>query len=158
MEEDSHQEAEEGGEYTEAKVRKLNAICMLHVNDGRGISAAPAAPVRPASPLPPNVPTGPRNQNKYKDRDGNAPAVDGLDYGGGKDPMGRRTPSGEPEERISRYVKFVFLGKSCKFNCIQGNDGARLVWMISVVQNAVEGDPTCFMSQCYLYISTINTT
>lgn len=75
MEEDSHKEAEEGEEYTEAKVRKLNAICMLHpVNDSCGISAAPAAPVRPASPLPPNVPTGPRNQNKYKDRDGNAPA------------------------------------------------------------------------------------
>ncbi|KAF8915058.1 hypothetical protein CPB85DRAFT_1295513 [Mucidula mucida] len=51
--------------------------------------------VRPASPLPPNVPTGPRNQNKYKDRDGNAPAVDGLDYGGG----GGRTSSGEPEDR-----------------------------------------------------------
>lgn len=58
----------------------------------------PPAPVRPASPLPPGVPTGPRNQNKYKDRDGNAPAVDGLDYGGNKD-MGGRTPSGEPEER-----------------------------------------------------------
>lgn len=59
------------------------------------------APVvaRPASPLPPNVPTGPRNQNKYKDRDGNAPAVDGLDYGG--DRIGTRTPSGEPEERAS---------------------------------------------------------
>ncbi|PPQ99531.1 hypothetical protein CVT24_005321, partial [Panaeolus cyanescens] len=74
---------------------------------GRGggmyIADAPAVtPARPASPLPPNVPTGPRNQNKYKDRDGNAPAVDGLDYGGGKDGgMGRRTPSGEPEERIS---------------------------------------------------------
>jgi pre-mRNA 3'-end-processing factor FIP1 len=40
-------------------------------------------PARPASPLPPNVPTGPRNQNKYKDRDNNAQAVDGLDYGGG---------------------------------------------------------------------------
>ena len=64
--------------------------------------AAPLpAPVRPASPLPPGVPTGPRNQNKYKDRDGNAPAVDGLDYGGGKEGMGRRTPSGEPEERMS---------------------------------------------------------
>ncbi|EAU92353.1 hypothetical protein CC1G_00572 [Coprinopsis cinerea okayama7 len=64
--------------------------------------APPQAPVRPASPLPPNVPTGPRNANKYKDRDGNAPAVDGLDYGGGKD--GRRTPSYEPEERSSsRY-------------------------------------------------------
>ncbi|KAH9932084.1 uncharacterized protein BXZ73DRAFT_90020 [Epithele typhae] len=44
---------------------------------GRGM------PVRPASPLPPNVPTGPRNKNKYKDIDGSAPAVDGLDYGGG---------------------------------------------------------------------------
>jgi len=44
--------------------------------------APPPIPVRPASPLPPGVPTGPRNQNRYKDRDGNAPAVDGLDYGG----------------------------------------------------------------------------
>ncbi|KAG6813236.1 hypothetical protein H0H92_012873 [Tricholoma furcatifolium] len=62
-------------------------------------SGAPPAPVRPASPLPPGVPTGPRNQNKYKDRDGNAPAVDGLDYGGtNKDAMGR-TSSGEPDER-----------------------------------------------------------
>ncbi|TFK42038.1 hypothetical protein BDQ12DRAFT_677552 [Crucibulum laeve] len=61
---------------------------------------APPPPVRPASPLPPGVPTGPRNQNKYKDRDGNAPAVDGLDYGGGG--AGRRTPSGEPEDRSSR--------------------------------------------------------
>jgi len=67
-----------------------------------GSDGAPApTPVRPASPLPPGVPTGPRNQNKYKDRDGNAPAVDGLDYGGGKEGMGRRTPSGEPEERMS---------------------------------------------------------
>ncbi|KAF8167561.1 hypothetical protein B0H34DRAFT_779259 [Crassisporium funariophilum] len=66
-----------------------------------GGDAPPPVPVRPASPLPPGVPTGPRNQNKYKDRDGNAPAVDGLDYGGGKEGMGRRTPSGEPEERIS---------------------------------------------------------
>ncbi|KAJ7492249.1 hypothetical protein FB451DRAFT_1388665 [Mycena latifolia] len=63
---------------------------------GRGGYDAPPVPVRPTSPLPPNVPTGPRNQNKYKDRDGNAPAVDGLDYGGTKD---GRTPSGEPEER-----------------------------------------------------------
>ncbi|KAJ3998161.1 hypothetical protein F5050DRAFT_1288028 [Lentinula boryana] len=63
----------------------------MYVNEG-----TPAV-ARPASPLPPNVPTGPRNQNKYKDRDGNAPAVDGLDYGG--DRVGTRTPSGEPEER-----------------------------------------------------------
>lgn len=61
---------------------------------------APAIVARPASPLPPNVPTGPRNQNKYKDRDGNAPAVDGLDYGGDR-VGGTRTPSGEPEERSS---------------------------------------------------------
>ncbi|KAJ7204427.1 hypothetical protein GGX14DRAFT_551716 [Mycena pura] len=64
---------------------------------GRGYGDA-APPVRPTSPLPPNVPTGPRNQNKYKDRDGNAAAVDGLDYGGTKD-RDYRTPSGEPEER-----------------------------------------------------------
>jgi len=64
---------------------------------GRGYGGdVPPPPVRPTSPLPPNVPTGPRNQNKYKDRDGNAPAVDGLDYGGGKD---GRTTSGEPEDR-----------------------------------------------------------
>ncbi|KAF8499211.1 hypothetical protein F5888DRAFT_1888962 [Russula emetica] len=49
----------------------------------RGRGGHPVPPVRPASPLPPNVPTGPRNQNKYKDRDNNAQAVDGLDYGGG---------------------------------------------------------------------------
>ncbi|KAJ4485591.1 hypothetical protein J3R30DRAFT_3696968 [Lentinula aciculospora] len=66
-----------------------------------GMYVSEGAPVvaRPASPLPPNVPTGPRNQNKYKDRDGNAPAVDGLDYGG--DRVSTRTPSGEPEERAS---------------------------------------------------------
>ncbi|KAJ7150364.1 hypothetical protein C8R46DRAFT_502462 [Mycena filopes] len=60
------------------------------------VDTRPPPPVRPISPLPANVPTGPRNQNKYKDRDNNAPAVDGLDYGGGKD---GRTTSGEPEER-----------------------------------------------------------
>ncbi|KAG6855858.1 hypothetical protein H0H87_009975 [Tephrocybe sp. NHM501043] len=66
---------------------------------GFGGDVPPPVPVRPASPLPPGVPTGPRNQNKYKDRDGNAPAVDGLDYGGtNKDGMGR-TSSGEPDER-----------------------------------------------------------
>ncbi|KAJ8084762.1 cleavage polyadenylation factor subunit fip1 [Marasmius tenuissimus] len=91
---------------------------------GRGIygpgEGAPSAPARPASPLPPNVPTGPRNQNKYKDRDGNAPAVDGLDYGGDRDrdrdsrdrehrdrDRGEktRTPSREPEERSSSSRK-----------------------------------------------------
>jgi len=66
-----------------------------------GFSAPTTVPVRSTSPLPPNVPTGPRNQNKYKDRDGNAPAVDGLDYGGGKDLIGRRTPTAESEERMS---------------------------------------------------------
>ncbi|ESK96259.1 pre-mrna polyadenylation factor fip1 [Moniliophthora roreri MCA 2997] len=85
-----------------------------------GVEGAPTAPARPASPLPPNVPTGPRNQNKYKDRDGNAPAVDGLDYGGERererdprDPRAdrdrdrdrrekTRTPSREPDDRASR--------------------------------------------------------
>ncbi|KAL0951847.1 hypothetical protein HGRIS_008508 [Hohenbuehelia grisea] len=62
---------------------------------------AASAPVRPASPLPPGVPTGPRNQNKYKDRDNNAAAVDGLDYGGTAKEGGVRTPSGEPEDRSS---------------------------------------------------------
>ncbi|TEB38545.1 hypothetical protein FA13DRAFT_1808492 [Coprinellus micaceus] len=69
-----------------------------------GYDVPPPAPVRPASPLPPNVPTGPRNQNKYKDRDNNAPAVDGLDYGGGGGGS-RRTPSHEPEERSSSSRK-----------------------------------------------------
>ena len=51
--------------------------------------------IRSTSPLPPNVPTGPRNQNKYKDRDGLTANVDGLDYGGGRD-VNSNTP---PEER-----------------------------------------------------------
>jgi len=64
-----------------------------------GTPTGPAAPARPASPLPPGVPTGPRSQNKYKDRDNNTPAVDGLDYGGNP-----RHSSGEPDERSSsRY-------------------------------------------------------
>ncbi|KAG6874384.1 hypothetical protein C0995_015120 [Termitomyces sp. Mi166 len=67
---------------------------------GFGDGPPPPVPVRPASPLPPGVPTGPRNQNKYKDRDGNAPAVDGLDYGGTNKDLGMgRTSSGEPDER-----------------------------------------------------------
>ncbi|KAF7793586.1 hypothetical protein EIP86_004700 [Pleurotus ostreatoroseus] len=58
-------------------------------------------PIRSTSPLPPNVPTGPRNKNKYKDIDGSAPAVDGLDYGGGKE---RSTPPDHDEGRSSRSV------------------------------------------------------
>ncbi|KIJ66421.1 hypothetical protein HYDPIDRAFT_180849 [Hydnomerulius pinastri MD-312] len=70
------------------------------VGRGRGrFDGPPPGPARPASPLPPGVPTGPRNQNRYKDRDGNAPAVDGLDYGGTAKDAGGRTPSGEPEDR-----------------------------------------------------------
>ncbi|KAH7886224.1 hypothetical protein F5I97DRAFT_1878579 [Phlebopus sp. FC_14] len=70
------------------------------VGRGRGrYDGPPPGPVRPASPLPPGVPTGPRNQNRYKDRDGNAPAVEGLDYGGTAKETGGRTPSGEPEDR-----------------------------------------------------------
>ncbi|KAL4253602.1 FIP1 family protein [Abortiporus biennis] len=59
-------------------------------------------PIRPSSPLPPNVPTGPRNKNKYKDVDGSAPAVEGLDYGGGSSTKesGRGTP--DYDERSSR--------------------------------------------------------
>ncbi|OAX42085.1 hypothetical protein K503DRAFT_734310 [Rhizopogon vinicolor AM-OR11-026] len=72
------------------------------VGRGRGYGGAPAGPVRPASPLPPGVPTGPRNQNRYKDRDNNAPAVEGLDYGGTAKDGGGRTPSGEPEDRLGR--------------------------------------------------------
>ncbi|KAF9225328.1 Fip1-domain-containing protein [Gyrodon lividus] len=70
------------------------------VSRGRGrYDGPPPGPPRPASPLPPGVPTGPRNQNRYKDRDGNAPAVEGLDYGGTSKDGGARTPSGEPEDR-----------------------------------------------------------
>ncbi|TDL20885.1 hypothetical protein BD410DRAFT_771928 [Rickenella mellea] len=73
---------------------------------GRGRGAMydgmPPLPVRPASPLPPGVPTGPRNPgNRYKDRDNNGPAVDGLDYGGGKD-SGGGTPSEADEKSSSR--------------------------------------------------------
>ncbi|KIM70096.1 hypothetical protein SCLCIDRAFT_19051 [Scleroderma citrinum Foug A] len=72
----------------------------MFVGRGRGrYDGPPQGPVRPASPLPPGVPTGPRNQNRYKDRDGNAPAVEGLDYGGTAKDAGGRTPSGEPEDR-----------------------------------------------------------
>ena len=112
------------------------------------LSTAPVV-VRPASPLPPNVPTGPRNQNKYKDRDGNAPAVDGLDYGGGKDLMGRRTPSGEPEERISsRWAHSIEFPSFCmKPILVSGNDEVHLVWMISEVPSAVE------ISPAFIYIS-----
>jgi len=68
-------------------------------------------PVRPASPLPPGVPTGPRNQNRYKDRDGNAPAVDGLYYGGTQpgnlegDERGGRKRRGSPGQDDSRSSK-----------------------------------------------------
>src|SRR5712692_3443675 len=74
------------------------------------IGGHPAPPARPASPLPPNVPTGPRNQNKYKDRDNNAQAVDGLDYGGGGGGVfggldrGRMTPV-EFDDRTGREVE-----------------------------------------------------
>ncbi len=76
--------------------------------DDPTITASPVVP-RPSSPLPPNVPTGPRSQNKYKDRDGNAAGADGLDYGGGGG--GGTTPSVEPEERSSsRYVPATWHG------------------------------------------------
>src|ERR1700733_2102262 len=91
----------------------------------------PPVPVRPASPLPPGVPTGPRNQNKYKDRDGNAPAVDGLDYGGNNKDLGGRTPSGEPEERItSRYVCGFSLKHGSLNEGCTGNEEVLLAWMM----------------------------
>lgn len=94
-----------------------------------GLCVAPPVPVRPASPLPPGVPTGPRNQNKYKDRDGNAPAVDGLDYGGNNKDLGVRTPSGEPEDRISsRYVCRSVLQKGSLNQGGIGKGEVRLVW------------------------------
>ncbi|KAJ7017965.1 hypothetical protein C8F04DRAFT_1214824 [Mycena alexandri] len=62
---------------------------------GRGRGGTPTP--RPPHLAPPTQrPHRSTKPNKYKDRDNNAPAVDGLDYGGGKD--GRMT-SGEPEER-----------------------------------------------------------
>lgn len=86
----------------------MSLFCMCSALLTRLLNKAPSAPVRPASPLPPNVPTGPRNQNKYKDRDGNAPAVDGLDYGGGGG--GRRTPSHEPEDRTRLVPIRISIG------------------------------------------------
>lgn len=62
-------------------------------------SHLPALPIRPSSPLPPNVPTGPRNKLKYKDIDGSAPAVDGLDYGGGGKEVSRHTPDDDRSAR-----------------------------------------------------------
>ncbi|KAI5115809.1 hypothetical protein M0805_001285 [Coniferiporia weirii] len=94
---------------------------------GRGRGGAfdgSSLPVRPASPLPPNVPTGPRNPgNRYKDRDNNAPAVEGLDYGGNKESGStpsvergveqeekpsnrkRRSPPSNEEDRMGRSAK-----------------------------------------------------
>lgn len=71
--------------------RPLRLMCVVYYK------GPPPIPIRPASPLPPGVPTGPRNQNRYKDRDGNAPAVEGLDYGGGMQ------NSGDMDERTVRY-------------------------------------------------------
>lgn len=84
------------GEEDMMVVRHLYEWCSIF---DRFSPSAPQGPARPASPLPPGVPTGPRNQNRYKDRDGNAPAVEGLDYGGTAKDGGTRTPSGEPEDR-----------------------------------------------------------
>jgi pre-mRNA 3'-end-processing factor FIP1 len=72
---------------------------IVPTRSGRPPPTGPAAG-RSASPLPPNVPTGPRNANKYKDRDNNGPAVDGLDYGNSGASSGRG--SGEPESRKRR--------------------------------------------------------
>lgn len=72
------------------------------VGIGEGQGHAPQK--RAVSPLPPNVPTGPKNPgNRYKDRDNNAPAVDGLDYGGGGVGGGRGgSTERESEEKTPR--------------------------------------------------------
>lgn len=88
---------------------------------GRGFDVGPhPVPGRPVSPLPKNVPTGPRNPgNKYKDRDNNAPAVEGLDYGGGvKEGGGSITPVSERDrgrERESEEKDKSLLTRSCSF-------------------------------------------
>ena len=127
-------------------------ISLLFLSFSIGTSVPPV-PVRPASPLPPGVPTGPRNQNKYKDRDGNAPAVDGLDYG--KD-FGGRTPSGEPEDRGSRYGIFTHL-QVILYNliCSPGNEGPRQRWMTAVDQNDADGEESLLASVVFLYISYV---
>jgi hypothetical protein len=101
------------------------------------MSERPPIPVRPASPLPPGVPTGPRNQNKYKDRDGNAPAVDGLDYGGGnKD--GARTEA-ELDDRAQRWGGFTTFFVCATLSSFAGNEGVRLVlWTMGEGLNDVE--------------------
>ena len=73
------------GTFLEGEARLFSLQFSAHgpMADGFVLGGHVVPPARPASPLPPNVPTGPRNQNKYKDRDNNAQAVDGLDYGGG---------------------------------------------------------------------------
>lgn len=60
----------------------------------------PQGPARSTSPLPPNVPTGPRSQNRYKDRDGPSGALDGLDYGGNH----KDSHYGYHDEDRSRFV------------------------------------------------------
>lgn len=71
---------------------------------GRGyIDTRPPPPARPISPLPANVPTGPRSQNKYKDKDRDVGhAGESLDYGGGKDresPVEEKGESGRGRKR-----------------------------------------------------------
>lgn len=64
-------------------------------------------PKRSISPLPPNVPTGPKNPgNRYKDRDNNATALEGLDYGGGG---GGGNVDRESEEKSSARYDFLSL-------------------------------------------------
>jgi hypothetical protein len=108
---------------------------------GRGRGGSVPTPIaRPASPLPPGVPTGPRNQNKYKDRDNNAPAVDGLDYGGTP-----RYSSGEPEER-SRYV--IFARKFAIAILISSTENGEARWTVKTVE-VQSGAKTVFFSLTY---------
>lgn len=74
-------------------------------------------PARVPSPLPPNVPTGPRNQNKYKDRDTNSAGGDVLDYGGGRD-------NSHDDDRNSRYITSLSSVDALGLTTFTENEGA----------------------------------
>lgn len=74
------------------------------------------------------MPTGPRNKNKYKDIDGSAPAVEGLDYGGGGGKESRTPP--DYDDRSSRLVvsSTLHVPMLMFFIDYAGSEEARLGW------------------------------
>ena len=109
--------------------------------------------VRAASPLPPNVPTGPRNKNKYKDIDGSAPAVDGLDYGGGKD----RTTPPDHDDRSSRSVRLILAICTTSLTCPAANGEARRAWTTEGAQNDDDGHGHLFvLSDAHVLFSFVH--